>query len=270
MTLDFQKLEYEGWQRVAGLYETTWASLTRQFIDPLIKSAGIKADMKVLDVACGPGYVTKAMVEKGALATGLDFSSEMLRLAQKNYPGILFIEGDAQALPFEKNSFDAILMNFGILHLPQPQRALEEACRVLRKNGRFAYTVWAQPEISKGAGIISQAIDKFGRKDIVLPQAPDYFLYTTAGDCRKVLGEAGFDASSVTFDTITVRWHLPDEDFLFEAELNAGVRTASLLKQQDPSSLQQIREAVIQRMKQFKSGKGYEVPFAAHIICAVK
>jgi len=87
MTQNFQKLEYEGLQRVAGLYETTWASLTRQFIDPLIQTAGIRKGMKVLDVACGPGYVTKALNDMNAIVTGLDFSPEMLGLAKKNYQG---------------------------------------------------------------------------------------------------------------------------------------------------------------------------------------
>src|SRR5688572_8293658 len=263
---DFKKLEYDGWQRVAGLYENTWASLTRQFIEPLINYAGINAGMEVLDSACGPGYVAGSLEDIGANATGIGCLSVMVGLAKKNYPGIVFIEGEAQALPFTENSFDAILMNFGILHLPQPQRALEEARRVLRNNGKFAFTVWASPVISKGAGIIREALEKFGRKDIVLPEAPDYFLFTTEAACRKVLAEADFDKDSVTFDTVTVNWHLPDENFLFEAELNAGVCTASILKQQEEHSLQQIREAVRQKMKEFKTGKGYEIPFAAHII----
>ena len=56
---DFSKLEYEGWQRVAGQYLTNWATLTQLFIEPLLDAANVSKNMKVLDVACGPGIVSE-------------------------------------------------------------------------------------------------------------------------------------------------------------------------------------------------------------------
>jgi hypothetical protein len=63
---------------------------------------------------------------------------------------------------------------------------------------------------------------------------------------------------------------VPDENFWFEAELNAGVRTAYVLKQQDEISLGQIRKAVINGIQKFKTENGYEIPFTAHLVTAVK
>jgi hypothetical protein len=56
----FAKFEHEGWQRVAGKYDSVWASSTRQFIPPLLDAAEVTGSMVVLDVGCGPGYVAGA------------------------------------------------------------------------------------------------------------------------------------------------------------------------------------------------------------------
>jgi SAM-dependent methyltransferase len=69
---------------------------------------------------------------------------------------LTFVEGDAQQLEFADGSVDAVTMNFGILHLSEPDVALAEARRVLAPGGRFAFTAWiaegnAQDEITDGA-----------------------------------------------------------------------------------------------------------------------
>src|ERR1700745_2815786 len=96
----FAKFEHEGWQRVAGKYDSVWASSTRQFIPPLFDAAEVAGSMVGLDVGCGPGYVAVAAAERGATSRGLDFSREMVAIAQKEFPHIEFLEGDAQILPF--------------------------------------------------------------------------------------------------------------------------------------------------------------------------
>ena len=87
----FTRFEHEGWQRVADKYDTMWSSLTRQFIPFLIASAEISAGMSVLDVACGPGYVSGAVKNVGAVPTGIDFSENMLAIAKETFPDIPFV-----------------------------------------------------------------------------------------------------------------------------------------------------------------------------------
>ena len=74
----------------------------------------------------------------------------MIAAARARNPDIEFREGDAEQLPLSDDSFDAAVMNFGILHLARPDQALVQACRVLRAGGRFAFTVWAKPEDAVG------------------------------------------------------------------------------------------------------------------------
>ena len=125
-TDDFSKLEYAGWQSVAGKYMDNWAKLTRQFIEPLLDAANVGKGMKVLDVACGPGLVSDKIYQRKALPVGIDFSPEMINLATQMSPHIKFEEGDAQQLPFKNASFDSVVMNFGMLHLPKPLQAMKE------------------------------------------------------------------------------------------------------------------------------------------------
>src|ERR1041385_9430035 len=107
----FHKFEHEGWERVAHKYDSVWSSLTRQFIPYLINAAEVKAGMSVLDVACGPGYVSDAVRKAGAIPKGVDFSGKMIAIAKTTFPGISFAKGDAQNLPFEDATFDRVLIN---------------------------------------------------------------------------------------------------------------------------------------------------------------
>ncbi|PYK30785.1 MAG: hypothetical protein DME57_05890 [Verrucomicrobia bacterium] len=132
----FTDFEHAGWERVADKYDSTWASSTRQFIPPLLDAAEVSPQMSILDVGCGPGYVSAAAAERGATPVGLDFSAEMIAIAQKKFPGIEFGQGDAQHLPFADATFDRVVANFALLHLSSPERAMSEAGRVLKAGGR--------------------------------------------------------------------------------------------------------------------------------------
>src|SRR5260221_10107605 len=140
----FHSFEQSGWQRAADRYGDAFGGLTRQTIPSLLHAAGVKAGTRLLDVASGPGYVAAAAAEVGATAIGVDFSSEMVGLAACLYPGIRFQEGDAESLAFADASFDAVTINFGVLHLARPDAALAEARRGLVPGGRRAWAVWAQ------------------------------------------------------------------------------------------------------------------------------
>ena len=69
----FSQFEHEGWERVAHKYDSVWSLLTRQFIPYLIRATEVSAGMSVLDVACGPGYVSDAVRKAGAIPKGIDF-----------------------------------------------------------------------------------------------------------------------------------------------------------------------------------------------------
>ena len=265
---EFSKLEFDGWQRVANQYIDVWSTLTQQFIDPLLNAAKVKKSMKVLDVACGPGIVSEKIMERNAIPVGIDFSPEMIKIAKLSYPQIEFHEGDAQELLFDDATFDCVVMNFGMLHLPQPLQAMKEAWRVLRK-GIFAFTVWS-PSNSPAPKVMNEAKEKFADMNVPMPAAPPYDYFEDRQNCSVFLSKAGFDPETIHFEMKLVKWLVPDAGFLFNAELNAGVRNAAFLRQQSPENLQKIKLAVEKGVQQFKVRDGYELPFTGCVIAAEK
>ena len=267
---EFSRLEHTGWERVAGKYDDVWASLTTQFIDPLLRAARVMPGMTVLDVACGPGYVAVAAQRFGAVPTGIDFSREMILHARRLNPAIEFLEGDAQELPFSPETFDRVLMNFGLLHLAKPEKAIAEAHRVLQHGGKLGFTLWAKPEENPGAKMLNDAIEAHADMSVKLPDGPPYYLYTNKDECQRELHNIGFTRDSMTFETLCVKWKVPTLHFYFDAELTAGVRTAALLAQQSPDRLAKIRVAVERGVEQHATKHGYAIPMAAYIVTAAK
>src|SRR5437762_9113117 len=225
---EFTRFEYEGWQRVAEKYDAVWSSLTRQFIPYLIDAAHVSTGLAVLDAACGPGYVSAAVKKVGANPTGVDFSKKMVAIAGSMFPEIDFREGDAQQLAFPDASYDRVLMNFGLLHLSSPAKACAEAFRVLRPRGKFGFTIWAEPHENPGGKIVNDAIEPQADLNVDVPEGPSKFLYANKQECRKALARNGFHAESIIFETHSVKWNVPTPRYLFEAERDAGVRTAEL------------------------------------------
>src|SRR6267378_2178169 len=267
---EFTRFEHDGWQRVANKYDSVWAQSTRQFIPALINAAKVSAGMSVLDVGAGPGYVAAAAKQRGARPIGLDFSKQMVSIAQKMFPDIEFCEGDAQTLPFKDASFDRVLANFALLHLADPERACAEACRVLRPAGKFAFTVWAEAAENPYAQLIDDAIKAHADLEVKLPSGPPYYLYKTREEFREAMEQAGFDGSSMTYAIHKIEWVVPTPAFPFEAELNAGVRTAGFLAAQPADRLAAVRSAIEQKVKEYAKDNGFAIPKAAYIVAAAK
>ena len=90
---------------------------------------------KILDVACGSGDMIAEWQKYTNNITGLDASTEMLKVAKKRFPKIPFYQELAQNLPFENESFDCLSISFGIRNVVEIDRAIEEFYRVLKVNG---------------------------------------------------------------------------------------------------------------------------------------
>jgi hypothetical protein len=191
---EFTRFEHEGWERVANKYDSVWSSLTRQFIPYLIQEAQVSAGMSVLDVACGPDYVSDAVRKLGA----------------------------------------------------------------------------NPPAQSPGAKIVNNAIEAHADLNVQLPQGPPRYLYDQKEECRGVLEEAGFDGHSMIYETRSVEWHLPTAHYFFEAERDAGVRTAGLLARQSPERLNAIRAAIENGVRRYARGNEFVIPMASHIVVVSK
>jgi len=117
-----------------------WRIATVRAIDP-------QAGERILDAACGTGTSTSALAKRGAKLVGLDFSAGMIAEARRRHPGLEFVEGDVQALPFGDDEFDVVTMSFGLRNVAEPQTALAELYRVLKPGGRIVVTEFSTPPV---------------------------------------------------------------------------------------------------------------------------
>src|SRR4051794_39479399 len=222
------------------------------FVEALLDAAEARAGSRLLDVACGPGFVSEEAAARGAAPVGLDVAPGMVERARGRCPALTFVEGDALALPFPDERFDAVTMNFGILHLSEPERAVAEARRVLVPGGRFAFTAWVE-EGNAVAEVVEAAVEPHA-VPVELPAGPPFFRFGDPTVCRQVLEEAGFEPASFRTETIAHDWRVPTAELLFEAELHAGVRTAAVLKAQPAERLEAIREAMTAGVRRHADG----------------
>jgi len=264
----FRDFEHAGWESNVSEYEDAFARLTSQAIEPLLEAVALRPGIRLLDMATGPGYVAAAAAARGARAVGIDFSAPMVARARELNPAVEFQEGDAEALSFADASFDAVVMNFGILHLARPERAVNEAARVLKPGSRFAFTAWAKAEEAVGFGIILTAIQSHGNPEAHLPQGPPFFRFSDEAECERTLREAGFAKVNVT--QVPQIWRFTAADELFEAFYNGGVRIKAILRAQSREALDAIRVAVRETAKKFTRHGVIEIPMPAVLASALK
>lgn len=125
-----------------------------------VRALGITAGDRVLDIAAGTGTSSAAIARAGARVTALDFSPGMVAVGRERHPDIEFVEGDAQQLPFDDASFEAVTISFGLRNVNDPHRALAEMRRVLVPGGRVVVCEFTTPPNALVRGAYSMYLNK--------------------------------------------------------------------------------------------------------------
>ena len=154
----------------------------------VVDRAGVEAGMSVLDVACGTGNAALPAARAGAQVTGLDLVPKLLEegRAKAGAEGleIEWVEGDAEELPFEDDSFDRVLSTFGHMFAPRHRQTADEMARVCRPGGQIVTATWT-PEGITGAIFAASAS--------YVPPPPDYasppILWGTEEHVRELFGQ---------------------------------------------------------------------------------
>lgn len=103
----------------------------RHRIQELVRLANARGKI-VLDIGCNEGFVSKALLEDGAIVTSADYSDEALVKAEKEF-GIKGVKADIQSLPFEDQSFDVVVSGETLEHVLNPFIGLSELFRVAKE-----------------------------------------------------------------------------------------------------------------------------------------
>jgi ubiquinone/menaquinone biosynthesis C-methylase UbiE len=255
----FKRFEAAGWTERADSYGALIARATALVAEHLLDAARVSADMRVLDVACGPGHISAAIAGRGAHPLGIDISAGMLDVARAAHPGLDFAEGDAEALPADAGPFDAVVGGFVMNHLPSPERAAAEAVRVLRPGGRAAFSVWDRPERTRLIGLLGEAVERAGGDRMAaVPAGPDGFRFADPDEFRELLERAGLHRVAVETRDITVLAR--DTDELWEGMLGGCVRAGEAVLAHPPSARERIRHAFDELAAEFALADGLSVP----------
>lgn len=120
-----------------------------------------KSEFKILDVACGGGFLSNYLAKAGYSVTGIDAAEDAISVA-RNYDQTENVDyqlADAGKLPFESNSFDVVTMMDFLEHVTDPSLPLAEAKRVLRPGGLIFFHTFNRTKIAKWVAI--DAVEKF-------------------------------------------------------------------------------------------------------------
>ena len=128
-----------------GNYASVASDVVGDLGPVLVEASGITSGQKVLDVAAGSGNASIPAAEIGAEVVASDLTPELLeagRVLAGDRLSIAWEEGDAEALPYEDSSFDAVISCLGAMFAPHHQEAADELVRVCRPDGRIGLLSW--------------------------------------------------------------------------------------------------------------------------------
>lgn len=151
-------------------------ALFSAWVPHLVRAAELQPGMRVVDVACGTGaFAVEAaeVVSPGGTVVGVDLNPGMLAVARRKAPELAWHRASAESLPFDSNTFDAAVSQFGLMFFDDKPAAIAEMWRVLRPGGCLVLAVWASLERSPGYAKLESIIGElFGASGAASLGAP--------------------------------------------------------------------------------------------------
>ena len=260
----FRSFERQRHDKLAKTYRDFFTPVTALAIKPLLDAIRLQGGVDLLDVATGPGSLAAEAHGLGARTVGVDLSPGMIELAAKSYPGIDFRVAEVEHLPFADRSFDAVVCNFGLGHIPYPEATVAECIRTLRRGGRNAMSWWDDPGKQRIQGLFREAIAEIGiTPPPDVPEGYSIFRFADTGEFRRLLEGAGL--TDILVQDHKTTYLIPDVDTLWHGGLGSFALTASAIAHQDKATQAAIRGALERRAIAYKTPAGLELPVAFKI-----
>jgi SAM-dependent methyltransferase len=195
-------------------YEAAAEPLTRQCLPTAFAMIGdLSDDLKVLDVAAGPGGLSLAAAEAGAHVLATDMSPAMVaRLAERlqPYPRCTAQVMDGQALDLPDGTFDATFSLFGVVNFPDWRQGLRELARVTRTDGHCCVSTWQDPRTVGAVPFLLEALRTTSSDTQLLPSTDDSGLPRSSDALREEMTAAGI--GNVEVREVEVIWTSPTID----------------------------------------------------------
>ena len=195
---------------IARLYETYLVPLIfAPYAADLVNRLASRSLTRVLEIAAGTGVVTRALASvlpEGVSIVATDLNQPMLdhATALGTKRPVEWRQADAMQLPFQDETFDAVVCQFAVMFFPERSKAFSEARRVLRSGGVFIFNVWDRIEENEFADVVTTALES------LFPGDPPRFLartphgYYDHPTIARDIASGGFTASPQT-STVAAR-----------------------------------------------------------------
>lgn len=197
-----QKSEPVNWSN-AALYWEKHRDTICQFFAPvaraLIEEAAIAPGWHVLDIASGsgePALTIAQFVGPAGKVRGIDPIPEMVAAANRaaNALGLStakFEVAYADRLPYQPNTFDALVCRFGVMFIPSPLEAMTDMLRVLKPGRKLAFAVWGYADSNPFFVTTQAVLDRYVPAATSEPDAPTPFRFAEPGKLLALLNQAG-------------------------------------------------------------------------------
>jgi SAM-dependent methyltransferase len=251
---------------VAETYEATFVpAIFAEWASETLDAAAVGPGTQLLDVGCGTGIVARTaadVVGPSGTVTGVDLNEAMLTVAARIRPAIDWRQGDAAALPFDAEVFDAVTCQMAMMFFPDRRRALAEMGRVVRRHGTVAVVVPAmlddQPAYRTFVDVAARRAGAEARSLLG--------TYWSCGDLdvlRADVTAAGLEIVSSRTHTGTARFASAD------AFVATEVEGSPLVERLDETTYAAIRAEVRTTMDHYRTADGrFEVPLVGHVVAA--
>jgi ubiquinone/menaquinone biosynthesis C-methylase UbiE len=163
----FEKIVQREFTKQAEQFAKSQSMRQKGGLEILPPLAGVQPNHRVLDLACGPGFVALEFARHAREVVGVDLTAEMLKQARalargEGFKNVTFRRADVNRLPFPNRKFDLVVTRASFHHFLEPERVLKEMVRVLKPNGRILIsdnTSKNDPEKSRLQNLIEKLRD---------------------------------------------------------------------------------------------------------------
>ena len=211
---------------------------------------------KVLDLATGTGWTSRLVARRGADVVGVDIATGLLAAAERQAAAeqlrIRYLQGDAEDLPFEDASFDAVVSTCGVMFASRPEAAAQELARVVRPGGRIALTTWT----SDGNLFKMFQVMKPYLPPTPTPAPPSPFEWGNTDRIRQLLG-GNFE---LKFERAVSYYREPSAEAAWETFSTSYGPTKTLADNLEPSRREALRADFIAFHAGFPTPLGICVP----------